>query len=71
MFTKKIQTPAPITEEAISQRAYELWEARGCPDSDGSEDWQVAKAELEAEANQPKTPVARFFSRLRNRAALA
>ena len=38
-----------ITEEQISKRAYELWEARGCPQGNGSDDWQAAKAQLLAE----------------------
>ena len=28
-------TASPITDERIAQRAYELWEARGCPPGDG------------------------------------
>jgi hypothetical protein len=41
--------PHSVTEEEIAQRAYELWQARGCPASDGSEDWKAAEAELTAE----------------------
>jgi hypothetical protein len=37
-----------ISNQDIARRAYEIWEARGRPASDGSEDWQTAKAELEA-----------------------
>jgi len=33
----------PVTNETISLRAYELWQARGCPESNGDEDWQTAK----------------------------
>lgn len=40
---------APITEEQIAKRAYDLWESRGCPLGDGSNDWQVAKTQLLAE----------------------
>jgi hypothetical protein len=39
----------PITDEQIAQRAYELWEARGCPSGDGTEDWEAARAELMAQ----------------------
>ena len=39
-------TEPSISDEEIARRAYELWEARGRPESDGSEDWQAAKAEL-------------------------
>jgi hypothetical protein len=35
-----------ISDEEIAQRAYEIWHARGCPASDGSEDWKAAEAEL-------------------------
>jgi hypothetical protein len=42
-----------VSEEEIARRAYELWQARGCPPGDGSEDWQAAEKEL----------VARRFSR--------
>lgn len=37
-----------VSEEEIARRAYELWQARGCPASDGSEDWEAARAELTA-----------------------
>ena len=35
-----------IPQEEIARRAYEIWQARGCPPGDGSEDWQAATAEL-------------------------
>jgi hypothetical protein len=35
-----------LPQEAIASRAYELWEARGCPPGDGTEDWERAVAEL-------------------------
>jgi hypothetical protein len=38
-----------VSEEEIARRAYEIWQARGCPASDGSEDWKAAEAELTAE----------------------
>jgi hypothetical protein len=38
-----------LSSDAISRRAYELWEARGCPPGDGSEDWEAALAELTAD----------------------
>ena len=37
-----------LPTEDIARRAYELWQARGCPPGDGSEDWQAAEAELAA-----------------------
>lgn len=41
-----IQTP--VSDQEIARRAYEIWESRGCPQSDGSDDWQAAVAELSA-----------------------
>jgi hypothetical protein len=37
-----------ISDDEIAQRAYEIWQARGCPPGDGSEDWRTAEAELMA-----------------------
>jgi hypothetical protein len=35
-----------VSEQEIARRAYELWQARGCPAGDGAEDWQAAEKEL-------------------------
>jgi hypothetical protein len=35
-----------VSQDDIARRAYEIWQARGCPPGDGSEDWQAAEAEL-------------------------
>jgi hypothetical protein len=35
-----------VTHEDIAQRAYEIWQSRGCPPGDGSDDWRAAEAEL-------------------------
>jgi hypothetical protein len=35
-----------VSQEEIARRAYELWQSRGCPPGDGSQDWQAAEAEL-------------------------
>ncbi len=35
-----------VSNEEIARRAYERWQARGCPPGDGSEDWNAAVAEL-------------------------
>jgi hypothetical protein len=35
-----------IEQEEIARRAYEIWQARGCPPGDGGEDWRAAEAEL-------------------------
>jgi hypothetical protein len=41
-------TQTHISDEEIARRAYEIWQSRGCPQGDGSEDWQAALAELSA-----------------------
>ena len=38
-----------VSREEIAHRAYEIWQSRGCPASDGTEDWQTAEAQLLAE----------------------
>ena len=39
-------TSCDVPQEEIARRAYELWEARGRPAGDGTEDWDAAVAEL-------------------------
>ena len=39
-------TDTGISDEEIARRAYEIWESRGCPPSDGREDWDAALADL-------------------------
>jgi len=39
-------TEPVISDDEIARRAYEIWQERGCPASDGTEDWQTAKNEL-------------------------
>ncbi|HEX5470672.1 MAG TPA: DUF2934 domain-containing protein [Lacipirellulaceae bacterium] len=39
-------TETCLSDEEIARRAYEIWQLRGCPNGDGTEDWQAAKAEL-------------------------
>jgi len=41
---------AVLSETLIAERAYSLWLARGCPISDGQQDWFAAQAELLSEA---------------------
>lgn len=45
-----------VSEERIAVRAFERWMGRGCPPSDGSEDWFAARAELEAELARAIAP---------------
>jgi hypothetical protein len=63
---------ADVTDEAIANRAYELWQQRGCPDSDGADDWQAAYEQLQAKRTLPPRhrPLKRWIAKLRNRAAL-
>ena len=35
-----------VSDDEIARRAYEIWESRGCPEGDGRQDWEAAKAEL-------------------------
>jgi hypothetical protein len=46
--TAPISEPAtsPVTEEAIRERAYELYEQRGRLDGHAAEDWLAAEVEL-------------------------
>jgi len=63
-------TKGQITEQVIAERAYTLWQARGCPAGDGQEDWQDAKDQLAVEAAPRRKPLRRLFARFRNQAAL-
>jgi hypothetical protein len=38
-----------LTDAQIAVRAYERWMGRGCPLSDGTDDWFAARTEIEAE----------------------
>ena len=38
-----------VTRDSIAERAYLKWQARGCPESDGLQDWFAAQSELELE----------------------
>ena len=37
---------ATVSQEEIARRAYEIWQANGCPPGDGSDNWRTAEAEL-------------------------
>ena len=39
----------PLSHENISQRAYDIWEARGRPESDGRAEWEEAVRQIRAE----------------------
>jgi hypothetical protein len=38
--------PKNANESLVRVRAYELWQARGCPDGSDQEDWFTAEEEL-------------------------
>lgn len=62
-----------VSDDAIAQRAYELWEARGCPEGDGQQDWQEAQRQLLSETQvpqSPRSPFSRLVARFRGRAAM-
>jgi hypothetical protein len=40
-----------ITEDQVRQRAFELWEKRGCPEGYEAEFWLQAERELKGEGN--------------------
>jgi hypothetical protein len=71
MLLNKQRLDVSVTEAAIAERAYSLWQIRGCPVGDGQEDWQDAKAQLLKEATPRRKPLQRLFSRFRNRPKLA
>jgi hypothetical protein len=62
-----------IPEEEIARRAYELWQSRGCPEGDGTEDWQAAETELIAgrvgRNGSTQHRLRDFLSRLRQKIA--
>lgn len=45
------KTATDIPTEEIARRAYEIWEARGRPAGDGTEDWDAAVAEFASRRN--------------------
>jgi hypothetical protein len=58
-----------VSQEEIARRAYEIWESRGCPAGDGTEDWERAVAELTASRghNGAHTGLADWLARLRKK----
>ena len=39
--------PAKPDHDTVARRAYECWQARGCPDGSPEEDWYQAEQELQ------------------------
>lgn len=48
----------PVSEDAIRQRAYYLWEADGRPDGRGDHYWHLAIDEMQRAAAKPAKPAA-------------
>lgn len=46
-----MSTQCDVPQDEIARRAYEIWQNRGCPAGDGSQDWRAAEAELAAARN--------------------
>jgi hypothetical protein len=63
------QSSYHITDQMIADRAYHLWQSRGCPQSDGQNDWEVARQQLESENRGAWGSLRRIIARLRTRAA--
>ena len=61
-------TQCEVPTEEIARRAYELWEARGRPAGDGTQDWDAAVAELTSQGNGSTTGgVLNWWLRLRQK----
>jgi Protein of unknown function (DUF2934) len=56
-----------LPQEKIARRAYELWQARGCPPGDGTEDWETAKSEIMAELGQSNGNLWSWWCRVRQK----
>ncbi len=69
MVHESKQPSVHITDEMISERAYQIWQSRGCPQGDGGNDWEVAKQQLERESRGALGSLRRIIARLRTRAA--
>ena len=61
MGNSRIENPT-VSHEEVSRRAYEIWESRGRPEGDGSQDWDAALAEL---TSQRPGVIRHWWERLR------
>ena len=50
--TRKESAPAVDIDERIRQRAYELFQLRGCQDGHDFDDWMQAEAEIKRKAQR-------------------
>lgn len=58
MPTKAKSTSAPLSEDAIRQRAYHLWEADGKPDGKADHYWHKASEPLDEKARSKASATA-------------
>lgn len=56
------QPKSQVSTEEIARRAYEIWESRGRPVGDGTQDWDAAVAEL---TSQRRGGLRHWWERLR------
>lgn len=54
-----------LPHDEIARRAYEIWQARGCPPGDGSADWDAAVAELSRRQNGSSGGLRHWWERMR------
>jgi hypothetical protein len=54
-MVKTGETPVPTDHRSIGELAYQLWQARGCPQGGAEQDWLEAERQLDAAT--PKHPV--------------
>jgi len=71
MLIRKRASGPTVTQDTIAERAYALWQQRGCPEGDGATDWQAAYEQLMAEGARPprRRPLKGLIARLRSGAA--
>jgi hypothetical protein len=56
-----------VTDAQIAVRAYERWLERGCPISDGADDWFAARSQIEAEQAATPRSAPRRISKAKSR----
>jgi hypothetical protein len=69
MSHEQNSSSAHITDQMIADRAYHLWQSRGCPQGDGRQDWEIARQQLESENRGAWGSLRRVLARLRTRVA--
>jgi hypothetical protein len=59
-FEHDTETSSMI-HQRVSERAYEIWMERGCPEGTAEEDWYMAEREIEGSGEPAETPEAPFI----------